>query len=1570
MAEEIIENVIDEPVQPIQPVRNSDILDDTSGAISNVTQGVTTAVVDTTKKFGEKYLGLQPEAVTGVKKTFTEDFVPGSETVSKREVFVDKSKLQPFVKTESIFRRDSPEMVKIVDKMVGFRSKDTQGGGFSEFPENSTYDDKINRMNYMGALQYAYKKKSGEVAYQDIPYETQIAELIEDPEGYVIPSATAIGTKAFAAGGPFSIDSDATTFDKSKDKDQGRFPDWMPFIGGDKVGVTLDKTFGTNFDETGFNLHLARQYNKILIKAGLNPRQRLGIITERLDNKFKSIENIVGYARRGVRFGVETGGYLIGEGFDMLTEATDGIRDSKTRNDFYDLILDKQANILQDGYAARGIDVDIGTAEIIATMFTSTPQRLAAVASEILIPSKIVGSAIVGLSKRELRKWKKFYVKEKFASQNITDEREFVDQAFEKFQAIRNKQAFGGKLTMNVGNIPFGVGATFTKIDSILNGGRLVRGLQIDDAAQTVFKRPEVTAALGTRKNLIKQRDNYLEAVRIRGQTTLADEKQIAKLNNSLNLATENVRSIVLESSLPAFLRDVARGNKHMIIGSASFGQLAQDQNFLGGESDSQMLEAIGLFSGIVYSAGANNRSIASLLKKVHGFTNAGKKDLNFAEELALRVNTFSPEFKVKLENRIQYIDNMQQDLIATNPKLEPLVKLSFAKLSGLAILQGVEEGARVNISEKSIASFGQTIEDLQKVVDLKSSLLNELASASQSISDVRKGGDTPGLLKFQNTLDKAYEFSVKRNDELAQTIEQLKKAHTDEITDAIKGTTGVLDDNLSSGDIGTKLNEMYALNVKNVNWVDEANVAVENQKISDAVDEAIETKAKSLNRTGLLKDAKNNLQKTLNKEDSPTVDYEEFGDLMLSFSENVRNKSSIGVTKEYIKLDTSTFVDGAGNLVGKNAKVEGMGVLEKFIEVIGKNNDTDVLKNLAGANMGKSKQANLFKALDDAAGESVQKHFDTVNINGQYENISEFMESIISNAPEGTIKTFLPRNLQVVDAINQAMKSKGMTIDSIPLSFAQLKEMKQAFSNLGSKYRKLKESGSSGAGNIEYEYNQLKSTTDDMFTKFKVNFGEKDEKLIGNMFVDIAGEKVPVNTLLGNANKAHQTHMSRFFDNKENWSKSFKGRNKVEPNNIRPTGITLDNNPNGWFDFDKISNYNATEINGFQKSFYEFVGSQKGQEFVIDTGTQNGMTLKALMQLKLSDYVAELAKDGKLNSPEYITKLNNLEEIFKVGRKDGKLESLIDVQKVEKDLFGYNPASVKKEVWAKGQRNLKDRLQDLAKLEEAPAVKYLDQRRQVQRILQGISSENTSTKALSQRMFESGPQIKRIKEGLSEFYGNKVSKERIDKLIRDVYLEDLNESVFKTTGRMSFNHKGDLIPEVTMDLEVLKAITGFNSPATRSQVETLIGKKRLKLFDNMIKFCSEESAKVAQSSNITGVPRHFSVESYISRFYSINRGVISARYVGTEAVLQQFRMKGHNMFKALVENPEAGQLFLEIVKTGQPLSRQKEIQFFNVMTQALSYQDKLNNQNPEREIDIPQGWKIKHKEYDKVNLT
>jgi hypothetical protein len=202
--------------------------------------------------------------------------------------------------------------------------------------------------------------------------------------------------------------------------------------------------------------------------------------------------------------------------------------------------------------------------------------------------------------------------------------------------------------------------------------------------------------------------------------------------------------------------------------------------------------------------------------------------------------------------------------------------------------------------------------------------------------------------------------------------------------------------------------------------------------------------------------------------------------------------------------------------------------------------------------------------------------------------------------------------------------------------------------------------------------------------------------------------------------------------------------------------------------------------------------------------------------------------------------------------------------------------------------------------------------------------------------------------------------------------MEDLIQKTFQNTGQSSVMSSGkELVTEVDMNVDKLKEIIGFNDKQRNDMVKDIIGEDRMNTLNSMVKWMSEQYDIEKMRSNISGVPRNFSVESYISRFYSINRGVISARYVGTEAVLQQFRLKGHKLFKTIIEDPEVGQLFLEIVKTGQPLSREKEIQFFNALVSNLNkINTYMNQENPEQTVVINDNYKAKFREYDLSDQT
>ncbi len=89
----------------------------------------------------------------------------------------------------------------------------------------------------------------------------------------------------------------------------------------------------------------------------------------------------------------------------------------------------------------------------------------------------------------------------------------------------------------------------------------------------------------------------------------------------------------------------------------------------------------------------------------------------------------------------------------------------------------------------------------------------------------------------------------------------------------------------------------------------------------------------------------------------------------------------------------------------------------------------------------------------------------------------------------------------------------------------------------------------------------------------------------------------------------------------------------------------------------------------------------------------------------------------------------------------------------------------------------------------------------------------------------------------------------------------------------------------------------------------------------------------------ITGIPTGLSVESYISRVYSVARGVVSLKYLMTEAVLQTARVQKFNAFQALIKDPEIARLVVKAIKTGKPLRGDDAVLFDQLLLSAVAKQ-------------------------------
>ena len=77
--------------------------------------------------------------------------------------------------------------------------------------------------------------------------------------------------------------------------------------------------------------------------------------------------------------------------------------------------------------------------------------------------------------------------------------------------------------------------------------------------------------------------------------------------------------------------------------------------------------------------------------------------------------------------------------------------------------------------------------------------------------------------------------------------------------------------------------------------------------------------------------------------------------------------------------------------------------------------------------------------------------------------------------------------------------------------------------------------------------------------------------------------------------------------------------------------------------------------------------------------------------------------------------------------------------------------------------------------------------------------------------------------------------------------------------------------------------------------------------------FTDKSTGKIGTS--IAGQVKGMSVESIISRIYSINRGVVSPRYVATEAVVQLSRKNSQEVLRQILSDPKTPTVVLDVMR-------------------------------------------------------
>ena len=104
----------------------------------------------------------------------------------------------------------------------------------------------------------------------------------------------------------------------------------------------------------------------------------------------------------------------------------------------------------------------------------------------------------------------------------------------------------------------------------------------------------------------------------------------------------------------------------------------------------------------------------------------------------------------------------------------------------------------------------------------------------------------------------------------------------------------------------------------------------------------------------------------------------------------------------------------------------------------------------------------------------------------------------------------------------------------------------------------------------------------------------------------------------------------------------------------------------------------------------------------------------------------------------------------------------------------------------------------------------------------------------------------------------------------------------------------------------------------------------------------------LAQKGIAEGAVRALSVESMISRMYSIVRGVVSARYVMTEAGFQAYRTQRRKILQQIIRDRETPTIILDMLAKDGLRDPQKKARWFRTLRGWFAALDEV----PDEELE------------------
>ncbi|MAH48066.1 hypothetical protein CMI37_19745 [Candidatus Pacearchaeota archaeon] len=316
--------------------------------------------------------------------------------------------------------------------------------------------------------------------------------------------------------------------------------------------------------------------------------------------------------------------------------------------------------------------------------------------------------------------------------------------------------------------------------------------------------------------------------------------------------------------------------------------------------------------------------------------------------------------------------------------------------------------------------------------------------------------------------------------------------------------------------------------------------------------------------------------------------------------------------------------------------------------------------------------------------------------------------------------------------------------------------------------------------------------------------------------------------------------------------------------------------------------------------------------------------TKKILAEDKINVYTTE-----KVDKVTKINIDNNAKHWFKITGADGKhidilqidnvvnsnlsFENLLARNKFVADLTLDNQRGFSKQykkAKQKVQREILDFKNDLKLLDDRSIIfnfgqKLSDPKVFVNEIIKGNGTLKGYNK-LKNVLVGEGP--------------NQMSLEKFNTLTKEMFAEYF----FKTYSRPDLAKPGVKYVGEKPLLEI-RAAYNFTENAVGAKEFIQVNKKNLiEIFgsdhmddlDGVLNFVLLKNGVSDMGIQSARLPKSLSIESLMSRLYSINRGIISPNYVATEIAVTRFRKNRGNLMKAIIEEPELAKIIRKVLES------------------------------------------------------